>query len=59
MTFEAITNFIQSCGFPIACCVYLFYQNNKYQQSLSDLGKSIEKMSNLLTVIKKNLEKGG
>ena len=29
MDMAAITQLIGSLGFPIACCIYLFYSNNK------------------------------
>ena len=29
MDFSAITSLISSVGFPIACCIYLIYSNNK------------------------------
>ena len=29
MDFSGITNLISSVGFPIACCIYLIYSNNK------------------------------
>lgn len=29
MDMSAITSLISSVGFPIACCIYLIYSNNK------------------------------
>ena len=29
MDMQAITSLISSVGFPIACCIYLIYSNNK------------------------------
>lgn len=29
MDMQAVTSLISSVGFPIACCIYLIYSNNK------------------------------
>ena len=29
MNFSSISSLISSVGFPIACCIYLIYSNNK------------------------------
>lgn len=36
MDLGAITNIISSVGFPIACCVYLIYINNKNEEKHAD-----------------------
>lgn len=41
MDISAITNFISSVGFPIACCIYLIYSNNKTAEKHAD---EMEKM---------------
>lgn len=39
---------ISTCGFPIAACAIMFYQNSKMQQTLAEL-------SNTLTLISERL----
>lgn len=41
MDISAITNLISSVGFPIACCIYLIYSNNKIAEKHAD---EMEKM---------------
>lgn len=36
MDLGAFTNIISSVGFPIACCVYLIYINNKNEEKHAD-----------------------
>ena len=36
MDMGAIVNIISSVGFPIACCVYLIYINNKNEEKHAD-----------------------
>lgn len=68
-TFEMISALIQNLGFPIACCIALFYRNNKLEEShkadLKALEQSIDNnttmMNNVLTelqVIKEGLRNG-
>lgn len=58
MELKDVIDLIQTVGFPIVCCVVLFRQNEKYQKSISELTQAVNKMSNLLNLIKNNL-KGG
>lgn len=41
MDISAITSLISSVGFPIACCIYLIYSNNKTAEKHAD---EMEKM---------------
>lgn len=34
--FSVLTNIISSVGFPIACCIYLIYINNKNEEKHSE-----------------------
>lgn len=36
MDMSAITSLISSVGFPIACCIYLIYSNNKTAEKHAD-----------------------
>ena len=46
MTVQDVINFVSTCGFPIACCIYLMRQNAKQdeyrQKQIDDLKKSID-----------------
>ena len=37
MDFENIITLISNLGFPIACCVVLFIQNNKLTNTLNEI----------------------
>ena len=41
MDMSAITSLISSVGFPIVCCIYLIYSNNKTAEKHAD---EMEKM---------------
>lgn len=34
--FDIITKLITNVGFPIACCIIMFFQNEKMRQSLDN-----------------------
>jgi len=36
MDFSSITNIVSTVGFPIACCIYLIYTNNKTAEKHAD-----------------------
>ncbi len=36
MDFSSITTIISQVGFPIACCIYLIYSNNKQNDKNAD-----------------------
>lgn len=46
--FSGITNIISSVGFPIACCIYLIYINNKNEE------KHSEEVEKLRTTVENN-----
>ena len=46
---NTITTLISNVGFPIACCVVLFWQNNKLRDSLDKNTDAIEELSKYLT----------
>lgn len=48
MDYNAIVQFINGVGFPIACCIGLFYQNNKQNES------NTKEMNELKDVIENN-----
>lgn len=46
----ALTTLISNLGFPIACCCYLFYSNEKLRGVLEQNTKAIESLKSLITV---------
>lgn len=48
MDANTISQMIGSLGFPIACCCVMFYQNNKMQETLSELTRTLTAMSERL-----------
>ena len=64
MDISTITNIIGSLGFPIACCIYLFYTLNKQQENhkteTEQLKEAIENntviLQKLCTMIDRDLD---
>lgn len=48
MDMNTITQFIQQTGFPIACCVFLFYQNSKMTEVLTENTNAITRLTTLI-----------
>lgn len=48
MDMSAITSLISSVGFPIACCIYLIYSNNKTAE------KHAEEMERMRQTVENN-----
>lgn len=48
MDFSSITTIISQVGFPIACCIYLIYSNNKQNE------KNAEELDKLRQAIDNN-----
>lgn len=44
MDIQAIGQFISSVGFPIACCIFLFRQNSKFQEILNENTQTLKKL---------------
>lgn len=58
MDVNTITTLIGSLGFPIVCCIVMFYQNNKMQETLSELGKTLSLMNDRLSEVEDAVKKG-
>ncbi len=56
MDFSSITTIISQVGFPIACCIYLIYSNNKQNDKNADeiekLRQTIDNNTKVMTEIK-------
>ena len=54
---NTITQLISNVGFPIACCIVLFWQMNKQRESMDELKNTIEKNSTILDRVFDKLDK--
>ena len=45
---EEITQIISNVGFPIACCIVLFINNNKFTEALTKLNITLSEITNRL-----------
>ena len=52
---NVITTLISNVGFPIACCVVLFWQNNKLRDSLDKNTNAIEELAKYIDRSDKNV----
>ena len=52
-----LVELIKEVGFPIACCVVLFIQNNKLTNTLMEIKKSMEELSGRMDGIDARLNK--
>lgn len=49
MDITSIQTLIGTVGFPIACCVVMFYQNSKLQETLQTLTVTLQKIDDRLS----------
>jgi hypothetical protein len=56
MDYSSIVQFISNVGFPIACCCYLMYANEKLRGTIEENTKTIAELKTLFTTLFK--EKG-
>ena len=56
MDISAIINIISTVGFPIACCIYLFYSNTrqqeKSQEEIDKLRETVDNNTKVMVEIK-------
>lgn len=48
MTFEVLQTFIQTTGFPIAACVFMYWQNTKNTEAINELRVVITELTTLI-----------
>lgn len=53
MDVNTIVSLIGSVGFPIVACCIMFFQNNKMQETLSELTKTLATMNERLSDVEK------
>ena len=52
-----VANLITNVGFPIACCVVLFYNNSKFTETLNNLNVTLTNLVNRIENLEENLKK--
>lgn len=50
MDIQTITQFISNLGFPIACCIYLAYSNEKLRGTIEENTKTIDALKTMFTI---------
>lgn len=58
MDVEALTRFISNLGFPIACCIYLAYSNERLRATIEENTKTIDALKTMFTIFINKNEKG-
>ena len=53
-----IIEMITNVGFPIACCIVLFMQQNKLTQTLGEINNTLNLMNERIDNIEDSLKKG-
>lgn len=53
MDVEVITQLITTVGFPIACCIVMFKQNNSLQNTLTEISKTLTSMNERISQLEK------
>ena len=53
---DEIVNLITNVGFPIACCVVLFYNNSKFTEALNNLNVTLKEISTRIENLEDKME---
>lgn len=59
MELDGIITLISNMGFPIACCVVLFIQQNKLTGTLNEISRTLSVMSDRIDDIEGKMNKRG
>ena len=51
-----LTNLITNVGFPIACCIVLFYNNSKFTETLNSLNVTLKEISTRIENLEDKME---
>ena len=57
MGIDEIKELITSVGFPICCCVVLFYNNSKFTETLNNLNVTLTNLVNRIENLEEKLKK--
>ena len=55
---QELVNLVKDVGFPIACCIVLFLQQNKLTKTLGELSTTMSVINARLDNIEDTLQKG-
>ena len=58
MEMEAILTAITNVGFPIACCIVMFLQNDKFQKTLAEISTTLTLMNDRIKELEEEIQKG-
>ena len=53
---DELINLITNVGFPIACCVVLFYNNSKFTEALNNLNVTLKEISTRIENLEDKME---
>lgn len=53
---DELINLISNVGFPIACCVVLFYNNSKFTEALNNLNVTLKEISTRIENLEDKME---
>ena len=53
---DELINLITNVGFPIACCVVLFYNNSKFTEALNSLNVTLKEISTRIENLEDKME---
>lgn len=48
-----LTQFISNVGFPIVACIFMFSQQNKFQQTLTELSSTLKTIDSRISTLEK------
>lgn len=54
---EEIAQLISNVGFPIACCIVLFYNNSKFTEALNSLNVTLKEISTRIEKLEDSMDK--
>lgn len=52
---QEIITMISNVGFPIACCIVMFLQNDKLRDTLSEISTTMQVMSDRINDLEKKI----
>ena len=53
---DEIINLITNVGFPIVCCIVLFYNNSKFTEALINLNVTLKEISTRIENLEDKME---
>lgn len=56
MDLNGITEMITTVGFPIVCCIVMFRQNSKLQETLADISLTMQKMADKIAELEDKIK---